>query len=110
MRRVKVLTRGCYFGEISVIDDEVTASAHVVAESVVEVQALLKDQFLELMQGEPLRLARVGWVSAWCWWEIGDGKKGCSCAWVMEMGEVGERRKLVRVGKWNRGSTGCVGG
>ncbi|KAL1498815.1 hypothetical protein AB1Y20_014119 [Prymnesium parvum] len=53
MRRVKVLTRGCYFGEISVIDDEVTASAHVVAESVVEVQALLKNHFHELMQEHP---------------------------------------------------------
>ncbi|KAL1498669.1 hypothetical protein AB1Y20_013981 [Prymnesium parvum] len=53
LRRVKVLTHGCYFGEMSIIDEEATASAHVVAETVVEVQALLKNDFLELMQEHP---------------------------------------------------------
>ena len=53
LRRVKVLKAGAYFGEMSLIDEEGLASAHVVAESVVEVQALLRHDFLNVMRDHP---------------------------------------------------------
>jgi CRP-like cAMP-binding protein len=54
LRRVKVLTDGAYFGEMSLIDEEAMASAHVVADSVVEVQALLRKAFRELLRKHPI--------------------------------------------------------
>ena len=53
LKRVKVLKQGAYFGEMSLIDEEGLASAHVVAESVVEAQALLRHDFLEVLRDHP---------------------------------------------------------
>jgi CRP-like cAMP-binding protein len=66
-----------YFGEMSIVDEDATASAHVVADSVVEVQALLRHEFHTVVYNHPaLELAINRAIGKSKYVELSEGGNG----------------------------------